>query len=321
METEHGDAIDLPERTALSLPTSIIIAAAFIGGAILYVSGGDRDLGSTMDAVRTAPDADIIDEPATELPVSWGDLGIKMASVGVVDRDAFEALYRGRGDLRELAGRMISENGGGKIAITEKNSGLLLNLLWALGLGTDNPILTAGPMTDPRYGGAGNFASTGGWTIAQGDAMDHYSRHPFVTLTPAQQEIVERMAQGIYRPCCDNPVYFPDCNHGMAMLGLLELMASQNVPEEEMWRVALRVNSYWFPDTYRTIAQYLSEQNIRWEDADPRVILGRDYSSATGYQAILRRVQAPQEEHGGAGCNVEAGAGELELGEPASCGM
>ena len=30
-----------------------------------------------------------------------------------------------------------------------------------------------------------------------------------------------KIAKGIYRPCCNNSTYFPDCNHGMAMLGLL----------------------------------------------------------------------------------------------------
>src|SRR3989344_7376730 len=105
-------------------------------------------------------------------------------------------------------------------------------------------------MTNPEYGGAGNFASTGGWTLAKGDAMDHYSAHPFIMLSREHQELVERVSKGIYRPCCNNSTHFPDCNHCMAMLGLLELMASQGVSEEDMWKAALAVNSYWFPDTY-----------------------------------------------------------------------
>ena len=59
--------------------------------------------------------------------------------------------------------------------------------------------------------------------------MNHYSMHRFIVLTPEQQALVEKVSKGIYRPCCGNSVYFPDCNHGMAMLGLLELMASQGV--------------------------------------------------------------------------------------------
>ena len=40
-------------------------------------------------------------------------------------------------------------------------------------------------------------------------------------------KIVEEIAGNIYRPCCGNSTAFPDCNHGMAMLGLIELMVSQ----------------------------------------------------------------------------------------------
>jgi hypothetical protein len=40
-----------------------------------------------------------------------------------------------------------------------------------------------------------------------------------------QQKRLEEVTIGVFRPCCDNPHAFPDCNHGMAMLGLLELMA------------------------------------------------------------------------------------------------
>jgi len=48
----------------------------------------------------------------------------------------------------------------------------------------------------------------------------------------------------------------------MAMLGLLELMAAQGVGEEEMYKAALAVNSYWFPDTYLTIAEYMQNKGI-----------------------------------------------------------
>ena len=159
-------------------------------------------------------------------------------------------------------------------------------------------------MSDPKYGGAGNFASTGGWTIARGDAMEHYSKYNFINLTPDQQSLVERVSQGIYRPCCGNSTYFPDCNHGMAMLGLLELMASQGISEKEMYKAALKVNSYWFPDTYLTIAKYLQEKkNISFDKADPKEILGREYSSGQGFQAILQQV-APPENRGGGSCGV-----------------
>ena len=65
--------------------------------------------------------------------------------------------------------------------------------------------------------------------MAKGDAMEHYSKHALIALTAEEQDLVNRVSLNIYRPCCNNPTYFPDCNHGMAMLGLLELMAAQGL--------------------------------------------------------------------------------------------
>ena len=73
--------------------------------------------------------------------------------------------------------------------------------------------------------------------------MDHYSRHTLIKLTQKQQALVDTVSRGIYRPCCGNSAHFPDCNHGMAMLGLLERMASQGASEQDMWKAALTVNS------------------------------------------------------------------------------
>ena len=196
-----------------------------------------------------------------------------------------------------------------KLVMTQDNAGYLLNLLWALGLANKNPILEdKTEMMNPNYGGAGNFASTGGWTIAKGDAMDHYNMHSLVTLTADQQKLVDKVSRGIFRPCCGNSTHFPDCNHGMAMLGLLELMASQGVSEKEMYEAALAVNSYWFPDTYLTIAMYMQQKGVAWEDVSPKEMLGADYSSGAGFQNISSQVNVPSSQGGGGGCGVDAGA-------------
>ena len=151
----------------------------------------------------------VIPEDGVVLPVRWGDLGAKMTSVGVIDKTQFEEMYAGRGGLSEGERKLLEGLDNGYFKITPENSGFVLNLLWALGLGNKNEILDNGPMTDKKYGGAGRFASTGGWTLAEGDSMDHYSKHRFIVLTPEQQALVEKVSKGIYRPCCGNSVYFP----------------------------------------------------------------------------------------------------------------
>ena len=86
------------------------------------------------------------------------------------------------------------------------------------------------------------------------------------------------------------------------MLGLLELAASQDVSEEMLWEIALAVNSYWFPDTYLTIATFKENIGIDWAKIDPREVLGVDYSSGSGYSKIVSQVRTPQGQ--GGGCSV-----------------
>lgn len=254
----------------------------------------------------TAPggmEQEVLPPHGVALPVRWGDLGVRLVRSGVIDLNKFTALYASRGGLDAASQALLTSPTNGPLVINQQNSGLLLNLLWAFGLANKNPILDRGPMQNPAYGGAGGFASTGGWTLAKGDAMSHYSKYAFVTLTPDQQQLVERVSKGIYRPCCGNSTYFPDCNHGMAMLGLLELLAAEGATEEQMYRTALAVNSYWFPDTYLTIANYLAGKGIIWNSVDPRQVLGASFSSAQGFRQIQSQV-APTPSRGGSGCGA-----------------
>ena len=154
-----------------------------------------------------------------------------------------------------------------------------------------------------RYGGAGGFASTGGWTLARGEAMSHYSAHPFLTLTEAEQVLVERVSKNIYRPCCDNATYFPDCNHGMAMLGFLTLLAKEGKSEAEMYKAALALNRLWFPDTYAAIDKYLEMKSAKPNETNPKELLGYEFSSASGYRRILAAIE-PIPSQGGGSCGV-----------------
>ncbi len=251
-------------RTGYTLSTSILVSAIILAGAWIYTA--DLKYGQNLPQaqsqsqakIQTAASAleeKIIPSAGVVLPIKWGDLGARMVKDGTIDYQKLETIYAGRGGMGAEMKALLQKSDNGSIKMTRQNSGEILNLLWAFGLANKNPILENGPIQDPKYGGAGRFASTGGWTIAVGDPMSHYSAHQLVALTAQQQVLVENVSKHLYRPCCGNSVYFPDCNHGMAMLGLLELMAAQGVSEGEMYKIALVVNSYWFPDTYLTIAR------------------------------------------------------------------
>ena len=308
-------------KKSKSLEISILLSALLVVGALVYSANARKDIrGKTETAAKTNKTEKILEDNYSQkiipedgivLPAKWGDLGAKMASVGVINKVKLEELYANRGGLNGEERNLLEGLDNGYLKITPENSGFVLNLLWALGLGNKNEILENGPMSDKKYGGAGNFASTGGWTLADGGparngagAMNHYSKLRFIVLTSEQQALVEKVSKGIYRPCCGNSVYFPDCNHGMAMLGLLELMASQGVSEEEMYKAALAVNSYWFPETYLTIAKYLKSQGKDWRAVAPKEILGYNYSSGPGYQKLLEKIKNPEIKGGGGGCGV-----------------
>lgn len=222
------------------LPASIIVAGAIIAGALALNIPSDLNVSSR----------DIRGEGGTVLPVVWGNVGQELIESGVIDGEKFSRLYSSRGQFTGEYERLLFGNDNGRLKVTKENSGYLLNLLWAFGLANKSPILENGEMADPRYGGPQNFASTGGWTMAKSGAMEHYSKHNFIELSAGQEEAVDKISRMIYRPCCSNSAHFPDCNHGMAMLGFLELMASQGISEEEMYQAAKTLNSYWFPGYY-----------------------------------------------------------------------
>lgn len=256
------------------------------------------DSEKTTQALGEVPKANSV--TSVTLPIKWGDLGKRMVEDGVIDRTKFENALGALSD----EDKKLLEAGNGQIVMTEANSRVLLDLLWAFGLANKNAVLDKGDiMKDPAQ--AGNYASTGGWTLARGDPMGHFSKYSYVTLDAAQQKMVENMAKGIYRPCCNNSTYFPDCNHGMAMLGLLELMAKNGISEPEAYKVALDVNSLWFPQTYEDISVYFAENGTSADKVGAATILGAEYSSASGYKQTRAQIKSlPQPVQGGGGCGV-----------------
>lgn len=247
--------------------------------------------------------SEVLPADGVTLPITWGDLGKRMITDGVIDEAKFRALFEG--GLNNIDEQMLSGNSTEPIILTEQNSRYILDLLWAFGLANKNDILDNGEMVDTKYGGAGNFASTGGWSLAKGPGFDHYSKHEYVVLSSEQQELVDKVSRGIYRPCCGNSTHFPDCNHGMAMLGLLELMSKNGASEKEMYDVSLKVNSFWFPQTYIDLATYFKEQGKDWNQVDAKTVLGAEYSSAQGYQQTRQNIKSlPKPASGGGGCGA-----------------
>ncbi|MBI2450650.1 MAG: hypothetical protein HYV47_03925 [Candidatus Nealsonbacteria bacterium] len=241
----------------------------------------------------------------------YGNIGPEMIKAGVIDLEKFKSVYENSGyPLTEEQLNILTKGSNEKITINQENSYFLLNFFWAFGLINKNPILDEGPlMKYDGLTGAGRFASTGGWTLAKSGAMDYYSKEAVLALSQEQQKELEDFANNSYRPCCNNSVAFSDCNHGMALLGLGQVMASQGATAQEMFEAGKYFNSFWFPQQYFELAAYFkANEGKDWQKVDARTIMSKDYSSASGWSRVHSWLQSngllEQAPSSGGGCGV-----------------
>ena len=221
-----------------------------------------------------------------KIQARYNDVGPKLLTAGAIDLNTFEQFYQQSGQpLSAKEIDILTKVSQDQVVITGQNAHFLLNYFWALGLVNKNPVLDNGPIQQASGGKIDHFASTGGWTIGKKPVAELFSTTPILSLSPDQQTRVDEVARAVYRPCCNNPTQFPDCNHGMAMLGLLELMASQNATTDEMFLVAKSVNAFWFPQqTLEQAIFFKATQKSNYADIDAKLIVGQQFSSISGFQ-------------------------------------
>lgn len=244
------------------------------------------------------------------LPVAYGRLGPQLIDAGAFTYDAFMQVYAAAGQpLTEEQQAILREGSDAPMVIDHANAYFLLNLLWALGLTNNSRLLREGTMIEASDGQVERFASVGGWSLTAKPINQLYSSAALVTLNDAQQADVEEAAAVIYRPCCNNPTSFPDCNHGMAMLGLLQLMAANNVDVAGMLQAAKMVNSFWYPAQSKDLALYYQAQTGQGFEAMPaQEAVGPANFSSTGYKEVRswlaanNRLEVPNQN--GSSCGV-----------------
>jgi hypothetical protein len=246
----------------------------------------------------------VVPEDGYTVNIKWGDTGKKLVAAGGIDLTKYKENYKGDKN-KELLTYLTDYKDEG-ITINRENAYFWVNTLWALGLTQKSDVLEKGVMGTQYRDRLGNFASTGGWTLGARDAVSLFSSSEIVKLTAEQNKLVEKITSGIFRPCCGNSAAFPDCNHGMAILGLVELMVAQGMSEEEIFKASLAFNSYWFAQTYMDLAYYFeTRENTTWDKVDPKRVLSAEFSSSTGYQALKRQLgDTPSLQGTGGGCGA-----------------
>lgn len=270
----------------------------------LYSSDISRAENPLVDEVK----AKVLPESGFQSKIILGDSVVKLVQNGVIDREKFLAIYRERNGLSDELKDILDKPSTKPILLTRKNANYYLNLLWPLGLSNYMSSNKESPINGKSLF---NFASTGGWNLGKEEnGGAYFNKFKIVELTPEQEALVTKIAKNSYRPCCNNSTFYQDCNHGSALLGLLQLGAAQGLSEDELWREALAFNSFWFPQNYIQTALYFKVvKTIEWEDVNPKVILGKEYSSSSGWYAnidkdLKRLGIVPRLKEGGGSCGV-----------------
>ncbi len=266
----------------------------------------------------------------------FGDVVKKMIDRGVIDLEKMKKLYNGQ--IPEYIQKLINTQNlqterrlGGQISnqdidftqtsinprssvldqresvvINQETANYLLNLFWPLGLSNKTEFNKNIPFSekDLPY-----LASTGGWWLGKEEnGVAYFNKCEIIKLTKEQEDLVYKVAQNTFRPCCDNSTFAQDCNHGSALLGALELAVSQGYNEDELYKLALQLNSFWFPQSYIETAIYFKVfENKDWQNIDPKLVMSREYSSISGWiQNVHKKVaelNLPQIQSGG-GCGL-----------------
>lgn len=221
--------------------------------------------------------------------IRLGDLVPRLVASGALNISKIKALYGNNLTQQEL--NILTQANYSNLTLSLHNANFLLLVFWAAGIANKNPILdnfvaSAGG-TNMSY-----FASTGGWTLGtDNNSMVYFNKVRLINLTPIQQSEANYTAMHSYRPCCNNPTGFPDCNHGAALLALEELGASQHLNQTELNQLALQAQTLWFPSYYQDTAILMQSKNMSyWGNAAE--ILDANYSSGSGwYSNVYKPLQ------------------------------
>ncbi|MBI2641729.1 hypothetical protein HYW87_04010 [Candidatus Roizmanbacteria bacterium] len=252
--------------------------------------------------------AKVLPEKGFQSKISLKDSVVNLVEAGVIDKQKFENIYKERGGLPTELKDVLTKATDQKILLTRANANYYVNLLWPLGLANYMSTNNKSPILgDSLF----NFASTGGWDLGKEEnGGAYFNKLTIVPLTKEQEDLVTKIGQNTYRPCCDNSTFYQDCNHGSALLGLLQLGASQGLTEQELYKEAVAFNSFWFPHNYIQTALYFKViKNMDWEYVNPKEVMGYNYSAVSQWsknvaQEIAKIPNLIPKQEGGGSCGV-----------------
>lgn len=248
-------------------------------------------------------------------PVATGlDLGkpvAKLVEAGAIDTKKFIQAHKRRGPMPEWVSLAL-QGKPQELVLSAENALYNLNLLWPVGLSTRASFNAKSPLLKELP----NYASTGGWTLGRiGNGAAYFNKVATVDLSDQHSATAFTVADKVFRPCCGNSAFFQDCNHGSAMLGLIEMAAADGRDEEAIRDLAKVANGFWYPVEYVEMALFFDAvKGTSWTDTPAGQILSSEYSSIRGWQrnvhavlvdhGIIRQPPRGSGGTGGSGCTV-----------------
>ncbi len=280
--------------------------------------------GNTINQTLLA--AQITPTTGYTLSFKWGASIHKLVETGALNVSNLSIiLNNSKQPLTPVEKSILNGTYNGYIQFNSTNAEFVQLILWSLGINNNNTILNNGPIINasipyatqinnnatlnqkvtPQYVASHYFASTGGYGPLgklQLGGLD------IINLTSQQQALMYDVATHSYRPCCDNPTAFPDCNHGAAALGLVELLASQNANQSQMFDAVKYFYQYQFPQQYTEIAAYFDSHGENYSQVNSSEVMGYSFSSYSGFsnvnQYLIKNGILQQTTSGGASCGA-----------------
>ena len=262
--------------------------------------------------------AQVTPQAGYTLPFKWGDSIRKLIQAGALNVSNLTIiLNNSHQPLTFSEKEILNGTYSGYIQFNSTNTEFVQIVLWGLGINNNNTIITKGPIINAStpYANSINanstlkqqlnqnitnqnitsqwvashyFASTGGYGPIGKLQMGMLN---VINLTPLEQGEMYDVATHSYRPCCDNPTAFPDCNHGAAALGLIELLASQGANQTQMFSAVQYFYQYQFPQQFAEIAAYFDSQGMNYSQVNSSTVMGFNFSSYSGFSNVNQYLQ------------------------------
>lgn len=302
----------LYRKLELGLIAVLLFLTAYFGSSYFIKNGGGLPAYTTTTISQnsslvnyTRISSEVLPQQGFVINASWGDIGKELVGAGALNLSfVANSTLGAKEPLTSGQMEILSGNSTGRIMLNSSSEVFDLYLLWALGINNKNNVINNGPIMS--NGNPDAYASTGGYGPLGRLSIGNLS---LISLNATQEAIVENVSARAYRPCCDNPASFPDCNHGAAQLGLIELMASQGRNESQIFAALKNFTAFYFPMQALEAAAYANvTQHETWGQLPAEEAVGYNFSSATGaqkiHQYLLGRGLLPATQTGGSSCGT-----------------